>query len=155
MELFNKLAETYASYETKIESVNGTDNFIIINPFWDENIRVSFEDGIIFFFSFQHAHFDYCDDLDANIDCLVEYINAFLSEKQVAVEFFQETTNLFGGSRCLDEMNLSSGKALLQSFAGDNTTLYETLYKQVKGMDCHCAIRGWNSASNKDIEITL
>jgi len=85
MDLFAKLAEVYKDYETRVESIYDRDNFVIVNPFWNENIRVSDEDGIIIYFSHQHGHFDYCDDMDENIDCLIEYINFFLYEKQLII----------------------------------------------------------------------
>lgn len=155
MELFDRLTDTYTGYETRIESGNGKECFLIVNPFWDANISVSYEDGIIFRFCFQHAHFDGCDDMDKNIDSLVEYINTFLNDKQVAVEFFQGERNLFGGSRYLDDINISSGESMLRSFAGDNASLYDELHQHVKGLNCRCSIRGWSRAINKDIDFVL
>jgi hypothetical protein len=153
--LIERLKEMYSGYETKMEVDNGINYFVIINPFWNENIRISYEDGIIFFFSFQHAHFDYCDDIDDNIDSLIEYINFYLEGEQVAIEFLQGKTNIFGGDRCQNDIDMSSGESLLKSFTGDNTPLYESLYKQLKGLNCHCSIRGWNSVNNKDIDFIL
>ena len=159
MDLFTKLTEkltkVYEKYETKIESKNDGNYFVIVNPFWDENIQISDEDGIIFFFSFQHAHFDYCDNIDDNIDCLIEYINAFLEEDRVAIEFLRGSTNLFGGDRSQDDIDITSGESLLKSFAGDDAELYESFCDQVKGSRCRCSIRGWNSAANKDIDFVL
>jgi len=155
MDLFSKLVEVYKDYRTRIESIDGRDYFVIVNPSWDENIRVSEEDGIVFFFSNQHAHFDYCDDIDENIDCLIEYINAFLHEKQVSIEFFQGDTDLFGGSRRLDDLDMSSGKSLLRNFTDDNKSLYKIIYKQLKGLNCRCSIRAWDSTYNKDIDFVI
>lgn len=159
MDLFAKLSEKltkiYKKYETRIDSNNGIKHFVIINPFWEENIQICARDGIIFVFSFQHAHFDYCGDDDKNIDCLVEHINTFLEGKRVAIEFFQGETNLFGGDRYQDDIDMSSGESLLKSFVGDNQLLYESLYKQVKGVSCRCSIRGWDSTYNKDIDFVL
>ena len=156
MELFTKLTEAYKDYETRTELENGVNYFVIVNPFGGENIQISDEDGIIFFFSCQHAHFDFYDDIDDNIDCLIEYINSFLHEKQVAIEFFQGDINLFGGSRCLDDLDMSSGETLLKSFAGDDfSSLHEHFYKQMKDQNCRCSIRGWDSTCNKDIDFIL
>ena len=156
MDLFVRLAEVYGEYQTRIESIDGIDYFVIINPFWDENIKISEEDGIIFFFSYQHAHFDYYGaDIDKNIDCLIEYINDFLDEQLVVVEFFQEDAAVFGGSRYLNDIDVSSGESMLKSFAGDNITLYEHFREQLKGSNCRCLIRGWNNVCNKDIEFVL
>jgi len=154
MELFEKLKEVYKEYEMRIEYSNDTNHFVIINPYWEENIRISNEDGIIFLFSFQHAHFDYCDNIDENIDDLIEYINTFLDGKQVVIEFLQGDINLFGGGRYLDGIDMSSGELLLKSFTGDNS-LYGIIYEQIKGLHCRSAVRGWNSVSNKAIDFLL
>ena len=156
-----RLSETYSEYETKIEKHSGCDFFVIVNPFGGENIKVSTEDGIIFFFAYQHAHFDYCEDIDDNIDSLIDYINAFISEGMVSYEFLNGKTPLFGGSRYLDDINASSGESLLKSFASDSgakefdAKLYETLLNNIKGLNCRCSIRGWDGKSNKDIDFTL
>ncbi len=155
MELFSKLTEVYKSYNTKIEKINGFDCFVIINPFGGDNIQVFDDDGILFSFSYQHAHFDYGEDKDENMEYLMDYVNDFLDEKQVVIEFFQGDINLFGGSRYIEDIDSSSGESLLRSFSGDDNSLYEALYKQVKGVSCSCSIRGWNDKDNKDIEFTL
>ena len=146
-----RLADTYKDYETKIESNNGIDYFIIVNPFWEENIRAFDQDGIIFQFSYQHAHFDHCEDVDENIDDLIEYINNFIDKKHVALDFSQGKTSLFGGSRKREELDTSSGVALLKSFFGNNGTLFELFYKRMKGTECRCSVHGWNNALNEEI----
>jgi hypothetical protein len=159
MDLFTKLAarlsNEYNGYETKIEVNNGVDYFTIVNPLWNENIRISYEDGIIFFFSFQHTHFDYCEDFDDNIDSLIEYINSYIDGKRVAIEFLHEETNLFGGDRCPEDIDISSGETLLKSFVGDDKSFYEILCEQINGIRCRCSVRGWNSEDNKDIDFIL
>ena len=151
-----KLSAEYKDYDTRIESGNDVDYFVIKNPYGNEDIRISDEDGIIFFFSSQHAHFDYFDDIDENIECLIEYINSFLCGKQVAIMFFQGDTALFAGSSCMDDIDVSSGEALLKSFLGDSfSSLRKHFYKQLKGADCRCSIRGWDSVCNMDIEFKL
>jgi len=154
--LVAKLSEVYKDYEIWLESEVGIDYIVIVNPFGGENIRISDEDGIIFFFSYHHAHFDYGVDIDDNIDCLVDYINSFLYERHVAIEFFHGDTNLFGGSRSLDDIDASSGETLLKSFTGDNfSSLQKHFYEQLRGINCHCSIRGWDIAYNKDIDFIL
>ena len=157
MDLFSKLSEIYKEHETRVETIDDIDYFVIVNPFWDGNILISNEDldGITFFFSFQHAHFDYSDDINENINYLIEYINGFLDRKQVVVEFFQESTAIGGGSRYLGDMDMSSGESLLKSFAGDNIMFYESVYNNAKGFACRCSIRGWNDADSKDIDFIL
>jgi len=156
MELFTRLTEIFKDYETKIEPYDGMDRFLIINPFSDEHIRVSDDDGIIFYFSTQHAHFDYYSDIDENIESLVDYINDFLSGKRVAIEFFCGDTDICGGDRYIDDIDFSSGESLLNSFTGGNLrSLHKTLYRKLKGQNCHCSIRSWNNALNKDIDFVL
>lgn len=78
LKLKARLEEVYSTYETITEVDNGTEYFVIINPFWNENIRISHEDGITFFFSFVHQHFDYSDDFDDNMEDLIDKIGMFL-----------------------------------------------------------------------------
>lgn len=81
--LFNKLAEVYKNYETKIETINAIDYFIIINPFRNDNILVSEEDGINFIFSSTSSYFGYNADEEKNVNDLVTYINDVLDGKHV------------------------------------------------------------------------
>jgi len=157
MNLFAKLSEAYKDYETRVETIDDIDYFVIVNPFWDENILISNEeiDGIIFFFSFYHDHFDYGYDMNENINCLIEYTNDFLDRKQIAIEFSQEGTAIVVGSMCLDDMDMSSGESLLKNFVGVNVLFYESVYNNAKGFACRCSIRGWNNADNKDVDFVL
>ncbi|MCL2678017.1 MAG: hypothetical protein FWE85_03070 [Clostridiales bacterium] len=157
--LTERLTETYSSYETKTETENGVNYFVIVNPFGGDDIKISCEDGegIIFYYAFQHAHFDFCgENIDDNIDALIDYINDYLYEKKVSIEFFHGKTALFGGDGYLNDIDTSSIKSLLKGMTGDdNVTLYESLYKQIKGFNCRCSIRGWDPANNKDIDFVL
>jgi len=159
MDLFEKLeerlAKEYMNYKTRIESENGNKYFVIVNPFWEENIRISAEDGIVFYFSYQHAHFDFYNEFENNVRYLIDYINWFFIGEKVAIEFFCEDESLFGGDRSPEDIDMSSGEALLKGYAGDNDSLYESLYEHLKGFRCRCSIRGWNCALNKDIDFVL
>ena len=155
MDLFTKLTEVYKNYDVKTESDNGIKYFVIINPFWEENIRISYEDGIIFYFSFQHAHFDYYDSFDEDVDCLIEYTDTFLNEERVVIEFSQEGENLFGGDRYKKDIDITSVKSLLKIFTDDNKSLYKFIYKKLKGFTCRCSICSWNGSSNKNIDFIL
>ena len=79
--LFSKLAEVYGDYETKIETINAVDYFVIINPFRNDNILVSEEDGVNFIFTSTSAHF--CAGVEKNVNDLVTYINDVLDGKHV------------------------------------------------------------------------
>ena len=149
MDLFAKLTATYKNYVTRTETDEGVDFFVIVNPFWNENIRITYDNGILLLFSHQHAH---CDD---NFDLLTDYIDAFLHRKEVAIEFFSGDKPLFGGSKCLDDIDMSSGKSLYESFIGDRPQLFLEFYKRIKGVNCRCSIRGWDNALNKDINFVL
>ncbi|MCL2828673.1 MAG: hypothetical protein FWD99_08065 [Oscillospiraceae bacterium] len=151
MDVFAKLSETYKEYEIRIESIDGIDYFIISNPFWDEDIWVSNEDGIIFWFWSLHKHFDYCESMDENIDCLIACINDFLDGKWVSAEFFRGDTALGGSSRRLDDIDMSSRESLIKSFAGSVSAFYEALCNEAS----RCLIRGWDNAHNKDIDFLL
>ena len=151
MDLFIRLMMEYKDYDTKIVSNDGFDSFEIINPFWQENIRVFLDDDndIVFSFAFQHACFE------KNVDDLIGYINDYLHGKQASMEFFEGDDDLFGGGRYQTDIDTSSGESLLRSFAGDNILLYEDLYKRLRGCDCCCSIRGWNAMHNLDIDFVL
>ena len=148
-DLIKRLTEEYRDYNTRIEKADAFDSFIIINPFWCENIRVSLDDEMIMYFSFHHAH------CDASIDYLIEYINGIISEMWVAIEFFEEDSPLFGGCRHKDEIDISSGKSLIRSFTGENESLYDHLFERLQGHNCRCSIRGWNNVDNKDFDFEL
>ena len=150
--LAKKLTERYSKFETKTETINGIDYFVIVNPHWEENIRVSDEDGIIFFFSTQHAHFDYCGSDDENIDYLVEYIDDFIDGRQVAIEFFEGDNAIFGGSRYLGDINTLSAEEVYKCFVGGDQPLDDVLCKQPKS---RCSIRGWDAIHNKDIDFIV
>lgn len=124
--------------------------FEIINPFWDENIEVMLErDEITFFFAYQHAHFE---DIGDAIDYVWEYVAGNL----VSIEFFGNGKDLFGGGKVFDDIDTTSGESLLRSFTGDDRELYKCLVKNyLKGKNCCCKIRGWNSVQNRDIEFVL
>ena len=153
--LTEKLTKTYNNYKTKVESINGVDYFVIANPFWEENIKISAEDGIIFYFSFQHAHFDFSNNIDDNINYLIEYINDFLEEKRAIIEFLAGDENLFGGDKYQDYIDTTSGEALLKSFIGDDPESYEPYFERFKGVNLRCSLRSWNGSFNKDVDFVL
>jgi len=163
MDLFEILSEIYKDYETTIETRNDgdyygdIDYFVIINPHGSNNIEVSNprEEGIIFWFSYQHAHFDYCDDMQDNIEDLIEYINDFLEDRRASIEFLDGDTPLFGGDRNPDDIDTSSGESILKDFVADNDSLYKQVKRDLEGIACRCSIRGWSGKHDRDINFVL
>lgn len=86
---------------------------------------------------------------------MIGYINNFLCGNWVAIEFFHENTDLFGGACRLEDIDISSGDSLLRSFTGDNASLHGHLLKQIKSLDCRCLIRGWNNKNSRDIDFII
>ena len=153
--LCERLAENYANLETKIESENDINYFVIVNPFWEENIKISTEDGIVFYFSFQHAHFDFSNNIDDNINYLIDYIDDFLEEKRAVIEFLEGDENLFGGDRPIDYIDTTSAELLLKSFIGGDPEAYESYAARFKGVSLHCSLRSWSGRFNKDFDFVL
>ena len=123
--------------------------FEIKNPHWEENIKVVDDGEITVYFASQHAHMEQMEK--NNIDGLTEYINDFLHEKKVVIEFFVGYSNILGGERYLSDIDISMGESILKGFSDDDASYSESL----KGCDCHCEIRGWNNIHNKDIKFVI
>ena len=153
MNLFTKLAEVYKDYETRIETINYTDYFAIINPVGNDNILVSEEDGINLIFSSTSAQFNYNSDVNENVNDLITCIDDFLEEKQVVLEFFKEGDIAFTGCRYLDDVDMSTGESLLESFM-QNNGLFKPSYEGIKGFNLRCSIRGWKKAF-QDIDFVM
>jgi hypothetical protein len=151
MDAFTKLKQVFCDYDTCVATNNNVQTFEIVNPNWEENIRVvTEENGFIFFFAYQHAHFDYDD-----VDNLISYVRDYLSEQRVSIEFFCEDDALFGGDSYLNNIDFSSGESLLRSFTGENDDLYMHIIEGFIGRNCCCKIRCWNDKNNQDIEFRI
>jgi len=158
MDLFNQLAEIYKEFETSIESKEDYVLFEIKNPHWEENIKVV-DDGEIVdgekvptvYFAYQHAHI-YLAWM--KLESLFEYIDDIIYGKRVSVEFFIDGQRGFGGDEHYDKIDFSSGEALLKSFWGENHSPIPYA-ESAKGCNWRCAIRGWDSSHNKDINFVL
>ncbi len=155
MDVFAALAERYKEQETRIETIDGIRRFVIINPQGRDNIKITMEEGILFSYSFQHAHFDFYSSVEENLEALMEYIDDFLTGRQVCCEFFKEGEDLFGGSRYTHDIDISTTESLLKSFTGDNEPLYQSFCKHLRGSECRCCIRGWNGSEDRDIDFVL
>lgn len=137
----NKLGFLINSFpEYLIHFSNDNSYATIINPFYDENIIVDYyEDDFSPFcarFSFQHRHF-------VNKDDLVNWINEIVSGNILAIEFFKNEQNRFGGdikSTELEELSY----AKLEQYSGyyGSTKLYE--------ISDSFKVRGWKREDNFD-----
>ena len=154
MNLFSKLAEVYKDYKTRIEAINSIDYFVIINPFWNENILVTDEGSINFIFSSTSVQFNCNEDQNENVNDLITCINDFLNGRQVVLQFFKEGDIAFTGRRYLKDIDMSTGESLLESFVQSNG-IFKPSYEGLKGFNCRCSIRGWNDELNQDIDFVL
>ena len=58
LDLFAILMDVYKDYDVKIETINNSETFVIVNPYWDGNILVvNDHDDLIFCFAAYHEHF--------------------------------------------------------------------------------------------------
>lgn len=118
MDYFNKLSDTYRKYNTRISLQNDIPQFEIINPHKPENIIVTnCDDELTFYFSYQHAHFQH------DINELISYINCFLSDEYVALEFFDEEKDMFGGGVSLQDVDIFSANEIAARFGYNLNTL--------------------------------
>jgi hypothetical protein len=164
MDMFTKVSERltdrYSNFETKIEEdCRGDKYFAIVNPYWNENIQVYCDDmvssGLIFYFSYQHLHFDYSDDIDENIDQCIDAIDDFLNGNRIVFEFFCEETRVFGGDKPLDEIEKISPETLLVNSLNKYSSFYSIPGDPRVERGYRCAIRSWDSTQNRDIDFTL
>ena len=155
-ELKEALTDKYRNYETKINSIDGIEEFAIINPFWSENIVIHNTDGIIFCFSSHyHAHFDYGYDDNENITRLMKHIDDFLDGTLIIYECFHRDTPLFCGCKEREVVDVSSRESFMETLFGNIPILYEMYSRNIQNIDFRCSIRGWNNAHNKDIDFAL
>ena len=150
MDWIARLIEEYKNYITDIKSSDDGEAFVIINPFLGENIYIDLEEGeLTFHFSYHHAHFG------EDIKSLIDYIDDFLRNKLVVFEFYEGDFCFWSGARGQEDIDLSSGESALRSVTKDELSLWEHYYNLLKGVDCRCSIRSWDSLLNKDMDFTL
>ena len=85
------LKNVFSKYEVQF-----SDNYtkaVILNPFYNENITVSYYEDDDFtpycvFFSFQHCHL-------ADKEDVVDWINEIITGRKYAIEILQKRTELF------------------------------------------------------------
>ena len=168
MDYLSILTETYKEYNTKIVPQDDHDLFVIINPYWNENIEIEVYnddsgDDLIFNFYCHHEHFN------RNADKLIEYVNYFLNGEYVAYKFFRDEKEVSRGFREMDSIDTYSGTSILDSLIDSKSyweqlgpwgaETYDSLYKQYAGESGHgsftFSIYGWNTKHSKDIDFVL
>lgn len=110
---FYFLKKHFSAYEINFSKERDRDLVEIINPFYDENIRVEYipEDDFtpyVVSFAFQHCHM--CDEED-----IVEYVNDIIDGKILSIEFFKNGARCFGGDIATLELADLSYDALAKS----------------------------------------
>jgi len=144
----DKLKSIYTKYEFKISNINNTNIFEIINPFKNGNISVYLdEDDLTFYFSSQHCHFH--NDFDG----LVEYIDGFLSEKYVAIEFYISGKDSCGGSLDITEVDFSSPISIAKCFFKTNEITQNWFIEQFKNDKYQYKIRSWSGSKDLNADI--
>lgn len=109
----------FGNFETKLEKQDqGHYQLTIFNPnVKDRNIDICF-DGLeaSFYFSYQHAHFEYEDD---EIEQLIDYTHKFLRDEYAAFQFFKDGKFAISGSQRSKDIDLSSVDSILKTFIPD------------------------------------
>ena len=141
----NKLAFIKTAFpEYDVQFLENSTGAVLINPFYDENIKVYYYEDDDFTpycacFSFQHCHLP--DEEDT-----LEWIRSIISEDKLAIEFFKDGKQHFGGDiEAKDLSNLSFHK--LKHFAEDFG-----LTKLISIADTF-KVRGWNNQHNFDAKL--
>lgn len=119
---------------------------VILNPNYRENVNVYYykEDDYTPFvacFSFQHCHLTDEEDV-------IDWINEIITGKKLAIEFFQDGKDCFGGDMDAGELEHISYEELEQH------TGYFGLSKLLCIVDSF-KVRGWNIKSNFDAVFVL
>ncbi|MDD2477166.1 MAG: hypothetical protein PHI32_14815 [Dysgonamonadaceae bacterium] len=144
MDFFKKLSSVYKKYNTKISLKDGIKEFEIINPNKDGSITVLLsDDELTFYFSYQHTHFH------NDIDKLIEYINLFLSDSYVALEFFDGDRRLFGGGVSLQDVNIFSADEIAKRF-GYNEDSFNWYIENLKSKNLSFKVRSWSGLKDVD-----
>jgi hypothetical protein len=147
MDFFDKLSAVYNKYNTQISLQNDIPQFEIINPHKQENIIVtSCDDELTFYFSYQHAHFQ------NDIKELISYIDCFLSDEYVALEFFDGENNLFGGGVSLQDIDIFSVNELAARF-GYNLETFDYIINQSKCRVISYKACCWSGLYDADVTI--
>lgn len=149
-EWFDILQQKYgAAYETRIGTRHGMKCFEIVNPNWEENIYVveENESELTFHFSYQHAHFR------NGLDPLMAYIDGFLREKLVAIEFFKGEERHFGGSMRFEDIDPEHPILLVKQCGYKTDQEVERFRQRFKQESWHCRIRCWNPRKNMDLNL--
>lgn len=148
--------EVYANlgeYDTDLNIRSKDDITITIyNPHKsDRNIEIVFDNlRATFYFSFQHAHFEYGYD---DFEHLMDYIVGFISGKYVAVEFFKDGKNSFGGSRAYDDIDFSTVEAIASLFDNGCAKYYEQTLDQFKKYHYEVYAECWDSQKDRYADI--
>lgn len=119
---------------------------VILNPSYRENVNVYYNEGDDYTpfaasSSFQHCHLTDEEDV-------VDWINEIVTGKKLAIEFFKDGKDCFGGDMDAEELEHISYEELEQH------TGYFGLSKLLRIVDSFKA-RGWNIESNFDAVFVL
>jgi predicted transcriptional regulator len=101
---------------------------------------------LTFYFSYQHAHFQ------NDIDELILYINCFLSDDYVALEFFDGDKDIFGGGVSLQDVDIFSADAIAARF-GHNADLFNYYIDRSKSKAISYKARSWSGLHDVDAVI--
>lgn len=144
VDYFQKLSIIYQNYNTRILSKGRKKEFYIINPNKAENIIITLRHNkLTFYFSYQHAHFD------RDVNELIRYINLFLSDSYVALEFFDGDRHLFGGGVSIKEVNILSIDELANRFGLDEHSIDSSIRNSVSKAISYKS-RSWSGLKDTD-----
>ena len=127
--------------------VSFSDDFteaMIVNPLYEENITVYYEEGYDFepfiaCFSFQHGHFESEEDV-------IAWVSEIIAGRTLAIEFFRNDQRCFGGEIEAEKLQELS-YTMLERFTGyyGGTKLWEVADS--------FKIRGWDKKNDMDVAL--
>lgn len=146
-EYIEKLQPLLSKHEWKICS-RSAETIEIINPFQDENISLClWEDDLMFYFSFQHRHFD--SDIAGLIQCAFDFIN----EKRVAIEFFRNGNASCGSDLDAGEVDFSSPISIAKCMYPELEITQNWFIEQFKIDSYSFKVRSWSGKKDLDGDI--
>ena len=117
---------------------------VIVNPLYEENITVYYEEGYDFepfiaCFSFQHGHFETQEDV-------IAWVGEIIAGRTLAIEFFRNGQRYFGGEIEAEKLQELS-YTMLERFSGyyGGTKLWEVADS--------FKIRGWDKKNDMDVAL--
>ncbi len=142
----DKIKEHFQKYNIVTCVKNHEVSLVITNTnVNNRNIKICFnKDEIIFYFSYQHAHFYYND-----LRGLIEYIDSFLTNQIAAIEFFEGDRDCCGGSRKYSCIDITTAETIASLFVENKEHLLLAFQNNLWKF----YVQGWEPSKDKAVAI--